>query len=157
MTCVKAGRVVLTLVMLTLVNIDFTILASETFVTNASVGFWSVFEASAIVEAGLKMARVMREIADGSTPTSGALALEADVHREAASVVLARKREAVVDAENFKGFEQVRPLQAFALVDGVSCHCKSGCLVGAFETVICPSSVLEIAQRTSEAGFQSCV
>ena len=61
MTCVKAGRVVLTLVMLTLVNIDFTILASETFVTNASVGFRSVFEASAIVEAGLEMARVMRD------------------------------------------------------------------------------------------------
>ena len=103
------------------------------------------------------MARVMRDVADRTTPSSIALTLEANVHCKTASSILARQRETIVDTEHFKGFEKVRPLQTFTLVNGISSHIKSSGLIWAFEAMICASSMLEIAQWAGEARLQSCV
>ena len=105
MTRVNACGIVLTLVVLTLIDINFTVLSGETPITDAGVGLWTVLEASAMVQAWLKMARVMRDVTDRASPTSVTLTLEANVHRKTVSSVLARQRETVVDTEHFKGLE----------------------------------------------------
>ena len=80
MTRFNACGIVLTLVVLTLVDINFAVLPGEPLITDTGIGLWTVLEAGAMVQAGLKMARVMRDVTDRTTPTSTALALEANVH-----------------------------------------------------------------------------